>query len=118
MDSAGYRLVRGFRLFLAQQVFGAITAPCRELDPELDLTSAGLRQWEGPLWKLIDERPVHLLSPAHSGWDDQLLAGVDATLDYFLEGDDDRLADRTWGRRNAVQVPVVAHNLPGIAPVI
>ncbi len=62
VGSVGYRLVRAFRLFLAEQVFDAITAPCRETDERFSYQRA-TNQWEQPLWELVTERPPHLLDP-------------------------------------------------------
>ncbi len=101
IDSVGYRLVRGFRVFLAEQVFGSLTAACKEADPGFDFFRLPL--YEGPLWQLVSERPPHLLDPRHRSWQAQLLAAVDKTLDYFLR-DGAPLADRTWGERNTTRI--------------
>ena len=103
IDSVGYRLVRGFRLFLAEQVFEAITRPCKEADERFAFFRSTL-QWEGPLWRLVTERPLHLLDSRFESWDGQLLAAVDATLDYFLDDEEAELAEATWGRRNTVRI--------------
>ena len=29
----------------------------------------GVRQWEGPLWALVSERPAHLLDPRFASWE-------------------------------------------------
>ncbi|HET6372986.1 MAG TPA: penicillin acylase family protein [Candidatus Polarisedimenticolia bacterium] len=101
VDSAGYRLVRSFRVFLAESVLGSLTSACRKADPRFDVMS--LPRWEGPLWRLVTEKPPHLLDPKYHTWDEQMLASVDAALDYFLK-DGARLSDRTWGQRNTVTV--------------
>jgi penicillin amidase len=103
VDSVGYRLVRGFRLFLAEQVFETITRSCKEADGSFAFFRA-TPQWEGPLWRLVTERPLHLLDPRFASWDAQLLAAVDATLDYFLDDTVAELAEATWGRRNTVRI--------------
>ncbi len=99
IDSTGYRLVRGFRSVLARQVFGAITAPCTDASPEFNFLRAA--RWEAPLWTLIHEQPPHLVSPEHADWNAALLAAVDTTLDYFLDGGAP-LETKTWGSRNTV----------------
>jgi penicillin amidase len=97
VSSAGYRIVRAFRLELADQVLGALTAACKKADPRFDWDDN--RQWEGPLWTLVTERPAHLLNPAFASWDAQLLAAVDKALARIAERGDG-LAQRTWGERN------------------
>ena len=100
VDSPGYRLVRAFHSFFSSHVLETLTAPCRAADPNF---SPRLRQWEGPLWRLVTEKPVHLLDPAFESWNELLLATVDETLDYFTK-DGTPLAERTWGQRNTVRV--------------
>ena len=98
-DSVAYRLVRGFRLKLRDQVFESLTAPCKAADENFSYQSLG--QKEGPLWRLANERPAHLLNPELSDWQEQLLAAVDAILDD-LTADGGELATKTWGDRNRV----------------
>ena len=111
VDSTAYRLVRAFRHFLAEQVFDSLTAPCGEADERFDY--GRINQREGPLWRLVTERPEHLLDPRFDTWNDQLLSAVDVTLDYFLE-DGRPLAQKTWGDRNTTRIrhPLSAF-LPG-----
>jgi penicillin amidase len=101
-DSVGYRLVRAYRLFLAEQVFDAITAPCTAADERFRYQNVA--QWEGPLWKLVEEQPANLLPEDFRDWGAQLLAVVDRTLDYFGEDSETPLALRTWGSRNTVRI--------------
>jgi len=100
-DSAGYRLVRDFRTTLAEQVLEPLTAPCKAADPRFRWNR--LPFYEGPLWALVTKRPPHLLDPKHETWDAQLLAAADAVVES-LTRDGARLADQTWGRRNAAQI--------------
>jgi penicillin amidase len=111
VGSAGFRMVRTYRTLLARDVFGALTAPCVEADPEFDYIELS-DQFEGPLWRLVSERPLHLLNPEHRSWDDQLLATVDELLAQFPEGE---LRDRTWGERNTLAMShPLGSALPGI----
>ncbi|HEX9508669.1 MAG TPA: penicillin acylase family protein, partial [Myxococcales bacterium] len=75
IESVGYRAVRGFHFFLERQVFGALTTGCLAADPNFDFFFAA-RQREAPLWKLVAERPIHLLSPKFKSWDEQILAAA------------------------------------------
>jgi len=94
-------LVRGFRAELLNQAYKALTAPCRAADPEFGFGS--LTQADGSLWRLVTERPMHLLDPRFNDWDEQLLAAVDAVI-VTLTSDGSSLAERTWGERNRVAI--------------
>lgn len=112
VDSVGYRLVHAFRGTLAERVFAPLTAPCREIDPDFSLLRLGSR-FEGPLWRLVEQRPAHLLDPSYSSWEEALLAAADALLDRFLVDEESTLATQTWGLRNTVRI---AHPLSGAVP--
>jgi penicillin amidase len=117
IDSVGYRAVRTFHFLLERQVFGALTAGCLAADPRFDFFFAA-RQREGPLWKLIAERPIHLLSRKYKSWDEQILSAVDATLLSLAEDGSD-LSKRTWGERNRsrIQHPF-SHSMPLLARLL
>ncbi|HET9480470.1 MAG TPA: penicillin acylase family protein, partial [Candidatus Polarisedimenticolia bacterium] len=101
IDSVGYRIVRAFRSFAADQVLSALTARCRQADKRFNRFEA--RQYESALWRLLNEKPAHLLDPKHPDWDAQIEAVVGATLDYFFK-DGQPLSDQTWGRRNLTRI--------------
>ena len=101
VDSVGYRMVRAYRIFAAEQIFGAITTACEEADGSFDFFR--LPMYEGPLWQLVSRRPPHLLAARFDSWDEQLLAVVDEMVDYFTR-DGAELADRTWGERNTTRI--------------
>lgn len=111
VDSVGYRLVKEFRQEVRNRVFEAIVARCAAADERFDLGE--IRQLEGPLWKLVTERPIHLLDPRYRSWDEALLAAADAVLASY-EGQS--LTGRTWGERNTTRIrhPLSAA-LPGFA---
>ena len=108
VGSAGYRMVRTFRNFLAESVFDPLTAPCRQADPSFRYTET-VDQWEGPLWALVAARPPNLLDPRYATWDDQLLAVVDRVTGYFPAP----LSERTWGERNTM---AIRHRLSPLLP--
>jgi penicillin amidase len=115
IDSAAYRCVRGFRSTLAREVLGALTSRCRDENPSFDYFDAA--DWDGPLWRLVTERPPHLLDPRFASWDAALLHAADALLDELLPRDADpaTLANRTWGERNMV---TVSHPLSRAVPAL
>jgi penicillin amidase len=116
VGSVGYRIVRMFRYFLADQVMTALTSSCREADARFRYQT--LTQLEGPVWRLLTERPANLLDPRFKSWDDQLLAAVDATAEYFrkLGGP---LAQHTWGERNTVAIRhLLSSSIPGLGQAL
>jgi penicillin G amidase len=98
--SVGYRLVRAFHERLTQSVWdsilGALAVP-----PQDD--AGPPEQFEGPLWQLVRERPVHLLAQPYADWDAFLRAQVDETL-RDLGKDCAQLSRCTWGQRNLVRI--------------
>lgn len=104
--SVGYRAVREFRDAVAERVFEPLVAPCRSLDPDFDYVGE-IEQMEGPLWRLVSERPPHLLDPRWKRWEDLLLAAADAVIagPAAEEGETPLpLAERTWGERNRAAI--------------
>ncbi len=104
-DSVGYRVVRAFRQEVARLVLEPLTAACRQRDPSFGSWRGN--QYEGPLWRLVSERPIHLLSPDFESWDQAFLAAVDAVIEDLTQ-DGSPLSARTWGQANttAIQHPL------------
>ena len=105
VDSVAYRMAREFRKRLLERVFLSITGlPGR---PELERFGGFGRptqQFEGPLWRLVTERPAHLLDPRFRSWDDELLAAVDEMIAAVAKENGPDLARRTWGERNTARI--------------
>lgn len=101
IDDAGYRLVRLFRTRVMTHVAGGFIAAARAGDPQLGGLSQP--QIEGAIWRLLEDRPPHLLSPAFETWESLLLTGAREVADTFahLSGG---LAARTWGERNRADI--------------
>ncbi|HHM05399.1 MAG TPA: penicillin acylase family protein, partial [Gammaproteobacteria bacterium] len=112
--SAGYRLVRAFRLAVAQRVLGALTAPARAADERFDYLA--FRRYEIPLWRIVSTRPAHLLPAGIADWRAWLLQAVDEVITTLSAGGRP-LAAATWGRRNtlAMQHPF-SRLLPLLSP--
>jgi penicillin amidase len=103
IDSAAYRLVRAFRLETAERVLGTIEAKAKAADQRFSFWGTTV-QIEGPLWRIVSERPAHLLDPTYPTWDAMLLAAADAAVERVADKPEKRLRDRTWGERNTVHV--------------
>jgi penicillin amidase len=101
VESAGYRIVRAFRSAVADDVLDALTVRCHEADPSFETSS--MPQREGPLWRLVSERPAHLLSRSYKTWDEALLASLDRAL-TLVTRDGTPLEQATWGKRNMLRM--------------
>lgn len=110
-DSAAYRMVRSFRLNTRGQIFTALSGQGET--PE-DERFGPTNQFEASLWRLVTERPIHLLDPRFESWDEQLLAAVDETISYLGSRGTD-LAGQTWGVRNTTEI---RHPLSGAVPLL
>jgi penicillin amidase len=113
-DSAGYRIVRAFRLETRAKVFDMLTASVRSAhgkDIELQIS----KQFEGPLWQLIHEEPAHMLASNYQSWRGLLLSAVDQNIEYFAANWSDGLENRTWSERNTA---AIRHPLSRALPLL
>jgi penicillin amidase len=110
VDSPGYRIVRSFRHEVVERALEPFATDGRRRDWLFD--GFYLSQAEGPVWRLVTDRPAHLLDPRWRGWDDLLLDAADAALASLGPGD---LAAHPWGERNTASIrhPLSAA-LPGL----
>ena len=95
-QSVGYRFTRMFREQVSEAVLTFVLSECYSADANFDHTV--LRRREGPLWKLLTERPMHLLDPQFASWDALLVQAVDDVIARAKETGD--LAGRTWEEYN------------------
>ena len=118
IGSVGYRVVRGFRGRVAALVFTPLLAPCRAKVAGFDLLATrggrGHRQWEGPLWALVSQKPAHLLDARFASWDELLVAALDEVVEELTK-DGAKLAERTWGQRNST---LIQHPLSRAVPAL
>lgn len=101
VDSVGYRLVREFRLTVANLAFAPFVARLRQVDPTFPATPG--RSLEGAVWTLVTTRPAHLLDPAYADWPALLTDAVDRTV-ATLTREGRPLSERTWGEANTVRI--------------
>ena len=78
VDSVGYRLVRAFHERTRQAVWDMLLTGLG-IPPEKENYAPD--QFEGSLWHLVTEQPMHLLSANYPGWTEFLKAQLDATID-------------------------------------
>lgn len=110
--SVGYRLVKEFRTLFVRRVMTSLTQPALAIDPGFDYTR--LQRGEGPVWAIVAARPLHLLDPKYTTWDEAILDAVDGVIAQLTDGGR-RLADRTWGEANAAEF---RHPLAAAIPLI
>jgi len=103
-ESVGYRLVRTFRSTVSERVFRELVAAPAEARYGPDVPLRRSRQFEGPLWQLVTERPTNFLPPGAERWEDVLLESVDAVLEAMDDEYGDALANRSWGERNTAAI--------------
>jgi penicillin amidase len=109
IDSARYRAVRDLRRAVFERILGTITAEAAKADPRFH--PGQLRQWEGPLWKLLSERPPHFVPSPYGSWEEWLTAIVSETTASWPRP----LERRTWGDANT---SAIAHPLSGALPFL
>ena len=98
VDASGYRIVRELRLAIFEEVFSTLTAEASEADERFSVWS--LRQWDGPLWKLVSEKPEHLVPQEYASWDAWMMDIVERRVASWEEP----LAARRWGDINQTAV--------------
>jgi len=109
VDAVGYRLVRMWREAVAKRVLDPIFAACVEEDRDFRWSRF---PYEEPLWALLTERPMHMLSPAEKTWETLLVAAADDVV-AGLRREGTPLARATWGQRNKVKIQ---HPLARVLP--
>lgn len=109
-NSAGYRILRGWRDRVRDGVFQALTAEVRARHPDFEFSQQ--QRFEGPLWRLVQAEPAHLLDPAYASWREMELAMLDELV-VDLKKECETLAACTWGKRNRV---IVRHPLSRAIP--
>ena len=111
-ESVGYRLVRAFRLEVERRVFHALMAPARaEYGEDVQLRLSN--QFEGPLWSVLSEQPIHLLPSDYDTWQELMLAAVEQNLAWFNDNFEGPLTDRTWGEVNTASIRhPLSRNIP------
>jgi penicillin amidase len=68
--------------------------------------------FEPALWIMIEQKPLHLLTPEYESWDDLLLAAADEVVSR-IEKESGSLSQATWGAHNTARI---AHPLGRALP--
>jgi penicillin amidase len=112
-DSAAYRLTRAFRDLVSERVMAFVLSECYEADAAFDYTT--VRRREGPIWKLVTEKPPHLLDPQYSSWDQFLIDAIDTVIKQAREEGPGDLGNRVWSEYNAT---LYRHPLSATLPLV
>ncbi len=114
-DDPAYRLTFVFRHEVEARVFYMLVAPARleARDFDFEIPSS----FEGPLWRLVEARPPHLLANAYTSWEALLAEALieAARIPRPCASERMDLSSCTWGRVNAVRV---AHPLSAALPLL
>ena len=111
VDSAGYRLVREYRLIVRELVLSSLILGCGDIEESIQLQKQF--QTEGPLWRVVTERPAHLIPPGHESWEEVLKKAAVVTIDRCEGGQIETCA---WGSHNNVRIThPLARSLPFLA---
>ena len=99
-DSAAYRLVRSYRLKLADRVLEPFFAKAKDNDEQFSYSQFS---YDDALWQLVREKPLRMLNPAHKSWESLLLAAAD---DVIADADNEGVPPGrfTWGARNTLRM--------------
>ncbi|MBL0406379.1 penicillin acylase family protein [Microvirga aerilata] len=116
-ESVGYRLVRTFRAEVIGAIYDAYTVPMRAGEPaqanDQRLRPITSKQADEPVWRLITERPAHLLPAGYQSWDAVVNAGIARTLSAVASQAGGQLGAFTWGAANRAEI---RHPLTRVVP--
>lgn len=101
VDSVAYRVVRAWRSEVVDAVLGGFADVVRRKFP--DFAMPRIAQAEHVAWRLVDERPPHLLPHGYADWDALLIACADRAA-LALDAQPGGLAARRWGERNTLRI--------------
>ena len=98
--SCGYRFVWDFRENAIKQLIEPLTQRGRIYYPDFRFRGV---QLEGPVWKLLEQKPLHLLNPRFQSYEALLVSAIQETFKNYreLKIPFEKL---TWGKRNLVAI--------------
>jgi penicillin amidase len=117
LDQPALRILESFRNVLRSRVFTPLVAACAKVDP-----SFRYRWWmdEEPLRRLLEERPMHLLSQQFQSWDELIDDSFRAALVMLTAPPDGKPLDTPWGETNRadIQHPAAMAAPPAVAGLL
>lgn len=113
VDSAGYRIARGFMWSMYELLYGGASAEMGKLADKADMAAASAR-WPVVVARLLDEQPAGWLPPQYASWKELQLAAIDRTVAAMTK-DGKPLGKATWGERNTQDI---AHPIASAVPAL
>lgn len=113
VDSAGYRITRGFMYALYDILYANANAELARLDPKASIAAITSR-WPVVLARVLDQQPAGWLPPQYASWQELQLAALDRVV-VELTKDGQPLKNATWGQRNTA---ASAHPMASAIPVL
>lgn len=98
LDSSGYYLVRQFRYKVHASISSWLFKAC--MDRKSDFRPSRLNQLEGPIWRIVSERPDYVRDPGFTSWNAFFIRCFKETVEDLAKGDD----LPTWGDRNQTKI--------------
>lgn len=101
VQSVAYRVVRNFRLEVIRYILSSLTMQVKSDYPKFEIPR--LSQAEHAVWKLIKQRPLHLLPSDDNDWDSMLAACAHRIAEQ-MRMQPGGIAARTWGKKNTADI--------------
>ena len=105
-EQPSYVIIRAYRDNLARKIYANILAPIDQ-DISVDEYFAVTDLWTIPLWKIIDDKPLHLLHSSYRDWDAFLIASL-FDLDELIDKQYGGLANLSWEAVNEIEFQTLA----------
>jgi penicillin amidase len=99
-EAVAYPIARLFRISVLTRIYTPIFKACTDVNPQFNWSQLHL---EAATWKLLKERPLHLLDPQYASWDELLVASADDVITE-LDRTGIRLPQGNWGTRNRAEI--------------
>lgn len=113
-DSVGFRLVRAFRIVVANRIHYALMTPVREAsDGAIRLRPH--RRFETALWSAVSDQPEHLLPGDYPNWNAFFISAIKENIHNLNTRHAGGLSQRTWGEFNKA---AIKHPLSGALPFL
>lgn len=113
VDSAGYRITRGFMYAVYDITYGGVNAELAQIDPKASMAAVSAR-WPVVLARLLDQQPAGWLPSRYPSWEALQLAALDRVI-AELTKDGQPLKNATWGQRNTA---ASAHPMASAVPLL
>ncbi|MBE0377179.1 penicillin acylase family protein [Pseudoalteromonas prydzensis] len=113
-DSVGYRMIRAFRSIVAERTMKMLGAKLLAKNPAIqwsDLT----KQWESPVWALLQAQPEDYVPDNRATWDEFLTTvAIEETYNFYIKAYNGDLTAATWGTVNRLKL---SHPLANVLPL-